>query len=268
MEESPLPTRGLPLMIRQYQQRKESGFSLIELIGVLAVLAILASLVAPNVIGRLKAAKRDAEEQNLGAIGRGVELYLRQNRTFPANLSALSPDYVPLPPSQLTTNTNGYDRYYYLQPNLSGFNNSTGISPGQLSDTRFLLISNLSRDETPSVTNDAEFESWWNTDEISTPNLKIHRGHVGHLFHLLSLSADGAGGSYSIHGTATNSAGGTLTLHTQYHITGTAVGLNEANTYTTPEIQFTLTNEAGYRFDPDCATGSKWRIIGSGCYSS
>ena len=255
-------------MIRQYQQDKEAGFSLIELIGVLAVLAILASLVAPNVIGRMNAAKRDAEEQNLEAIGRGIELYLRQNRTFPTNLSALSPDYVPLPPTQLTTNVNGYARYYYLQPNLLGFNNSTGISSGQLSDTRFLLISNLSRNENPTITNDAEFESWWNTNDLSAPNLKIHRGHVGHLFHLLSLSADGAGGSYSIHGTATNSAGGTLTLHTQYHLTGTAVGLNEANTYTTPEIQFTLTNEAGYRFDPDCATGSKWRIISSGCYSS
>ena len=130
-------------MIRQFQQGQEAGFSLVELIGVLAVLAILASLVAPNVIGRMKAAERDAEEQNLEAIGRGIELYLRQNRSFPTNLSALSPDYVPLPATQLTTNTNGYTRYYYLQPNLIGFNNSSGISSGQLSDTRFLLISKL-----------------------------------------------------------------------------------------------------------------------------
>ena len=125
----------------------------------------------------------------------------------------------------------------------------------------------MTQDAGPTITNDTEFEAWWNTDETSTPDLKIHRGHVGNLFHLLSLSADGAGSSYAIDGTATNSGGGTLALHTRYHITGTPVELDEVDTFATAETQFTMTAEAGYQFDPDCAGGSQWRVISSGCYA-
>lgn len=242
------------------------GFTLVELIGVIAVLAILASLVTPPLIGQLKAAKRDAEAHNLSAIAEGISVYLRQNKAFPGTLAALSPDYVPIPSGQLTANANGFARYYVVQPNVSGFTNATGLAPTQLADARFLLISDLSQNANPTITNDAQFETWWNTDETATPDLKIHRGHVGGLFHLLSLSADGVGGSYSIDGTATNSGGGTLALHVQYHLVGTSIGLDEAGTYSTPEVQFTLTGEAGYQFDPDCPAGSQWRVISSGCY--
>lgn len=243
------------------------GFTLVEMIGVLAIMSILAALVAPNVIGRIKSANRDVEVKNLEAIGKGVVLYLRQNKSFPPTLASLSPDYVPLPLTKLTANENTLPRYYFIHPNISGFNNATGLTASQLADARILLISNLSQDAAPTITNDTQFDAWWNTDETSTPDLKIYRGHVGNIFHLLSLSADGNGGSYSIDGTATDSGGGALSLHAGYHVTGTAIGLDEADTYATPEIQFNLTDEAGYQFDPDCVAGSKWRVISSGCYS-
>ncbi|MEC4680939.1 MAG: prepilin-type N-terminal cleavage/methylation domain-containing protein [Nitrospirota bacterium] len=243
------------------------GFTLVELIGVLAILAILASFITPNVINQLRSARRDAEDQQLANIAQGIELYLRQNRSFPANLAALSPDYVAASLGQLTNNPNGFLRYFFVQPNISGYTNAAGLAPTALADSRVLLITDLTQNANPTIIADADFETWWNTDETGTPDLKIHRGHVGHLFHLLSLSADGAGGSYAVDGTPINSGGGTLASQIRYHITGTTVALDEANTFGTAEIQFTMTAAAGYQFDPDCPLGSQWRVISSGCYA-
>ena len=243
------------------------GFTLVELIGVLAILAILASFITPNVMNQLRSARRDAEDHQLANIAQGIELFVRQNRSFPTNLAALSPDFVPTSTAQLTDNPNGFLRYYFVQPNISGYTNAAGLAPGALADSRFLLITNLEQNAAPTITTDAQFETWWNTDETGTPDLKIHRGHIGQLFHLLSLSADGAGGSYDIDGTSVNSGGGTLAAHIRYHVIGTPVGLDEANTFGTAETQFTMTAEAGYQFDPDCPGGSQWRVISSGCYA-
>ena len=244
-----------------------AGFTLVELIGVLAILAILASFITPNVINQLRSARRDAEDQQLTNIAQGIELFIRQTRSFPANLAALSPDYVAVSLGQLNSNANGFLRYFFVQPNIAGYDNTAGLAPAFLADSRFLLISNLNQNANPTITTDAEFETWWDTDETGTPDLKIHRGQVGDLFHLLSLSADGAGGSYTVDGTAVDSGGGTLAARTTYHISGTPVALDEASTFGTAETQFTLTMDAGYQFDPDCSAGSQWRVISSGCYA-
>jgi prepilin-type N-terminal cleavage/methylation domain-containing protein len=248
--------------------RSSQGFTLVELVGVLAIVAILASFIAPNVIDQLRSARRDAEDQQLANIAQGIELYLRQTRSFPASLAVLSPDYVPVSSGQLTNNANGFLRHYFVQPNISGYTNVAGLAPAALADSRVLLITNLTQNANPAITTVAEFETWWNTDETGTPDLKIHRGHVSHLFHLLSLSTDGAGGSYSIDvGPPINSGGFTLAAHTRYHITGTTVALDEADFFLTAEKQFVMTAEAGYQFDPDCTIGSQWRVISSGCYA-
>ncbi len=250
-----------------FRNGRNQGFTLVEMIGVLAILAILGSLIAPNVINQLRVAGRKAEDQQLHFIAEGIILYLRQNHAFPPNLAALSPDFIPVAIGQVTTNANGFSRYFFVQPNINGFTNATGLATTALGDARFLLITDLTQNANPSITNDAEFESWWDTDETGTPDLKIHRGHTGDLFQLLSLSSNGAGGAYAIDGTTTDSGGGTLAPHLRYHLTGTTVELDEADVFSVAETQFTLTTEAGYQFDPDCATGSQWRVISSGCYA-
>ena len=252
---------------QSFRLTSPSGFTLVEMIGVLAILAILASFITPNVINQLKAAKRDAEDEQLATIAKGVELYVRQTRSFPGTITVLSPDYVPIALGQLTTNPNGFLRYFFVQPNISGFANSTGLLTTALADARFILITHLGQNVNPSIITDADFETWWNTDETGTPDLKIHRGHVGHLFQLLSLSATGVGGSYAVDGVPTDSGSGTLVPHIRYHLMGTTIGLDEANNFSIPETQFTMTAEAGFQFDPDCTAGSKWRILSSGCYS-
>ena len=105
-----------------------SGFTLIEMIGVQAIIAILPSFMAPTAINQLAAVRRDSEDRQWATSARGIELFVRQTHSFPATLTALSPDYVAMALGQLTTNPNGFLRYYYVQPNISGFTNSTGLS--------------------------------------------------------------------------------------------------------------------------------------------
>ena len=204
----------------RYNRRNSPGFTLLEVIGVLAVMATLMAIIAPKVLDQIDRAMQDAEEQNLAAIGEGVELYLRKNFSWPPNLSDLSPDYVPFGNTLITTNDRGYPRYFVVHPDTDSYDNATGLTTSTLADARFLLISDVSTDASPTINNVTQFNNWWNTDTTTTPDLIIYRGQVGEHFHLLSISAVGAGGSYRISGTTTNSGGSTLTTHGNYHLAG------------------------------------------------
>ncbi|GJL63405.1 MAG: hypothetical protein NPIRA04_20590 [Nitrospirales bacterium] len=248
----------------------KSGFSLLEVIGVMAVIVILSSLLLPTVIHRLDAGAQNAEVENLASIAQAIELSLRENRAWPADLASLSPNYLAMNTNQIIQNKAGFPRYYVIHPNTSGFTNAAGLAPTDLDDARFLLISHLKTDAAPTITNAAEFDAWWNTDETTTPNLKIHRGSVANWFRLLDLSADVAGGSYRIDGVATNPGCGNLTTHSRYHLPGTMVGLDEAGTYSVSEVQFSQGSDIGYRFNCGLPTGSRWRkdpSQGPSCWS-
>ncbi len=245
----------------------KDGFTLIEMLGVLAVLAILGGLLAPQVVKHLDIAAQDEEEMYLEDIAQGVEMYLRENRTWPANLTTLSPDYVPIGNTQISQNERGFPRYFVVHPDMGSFNNATGIAGSALPDARFLLISNLGADANPTITNGTQFDTWWNTDTTTTPDVKIYRGHMGKMFHLVSVSAVGDGGSFQIDGTATSSGGGRISSQGNYHLVGTPIELDEADTFSAgnSELDFTLTSDAGYQFDPECTTGSQWNALGTTC---
>ncbi|MGE0472344.1 MAG: hypothetical protein AB7P17_01770, partial [Nitrospirales bacterium] len=145
------------------------------------------------------------------------------------------------------------------------FQNSTGLQAGNLPDARFLVISHLGQDAAVNIATPADFESWWTTDESTTPNLKIYRGHFASHFFSLGLNPQGNGGSFSIHGQAVHSNGGLLPTQTRFHLEGTEVGFDENNTYITPEVIFGLTTNTAYWFNPTCLATKRWNPLNPVC---
>ncbi|MCA9470679.1 MAG: hypothetical protein MRJ96_03685 [Nitrospirales bacterium] len=239
------------------------GFSFLEFIGVIAVIAILGAVISPAVINHLKAAVRDAEITTLQGIAQGIEVYLRETHAWPPDLASLSPDYLPTDILQLTRNDAGFPRYFFVHPDVRGLTNATGLSSNELDDAQYLLISSLIDDAAPTITNAAEFDAWWDTDETSTPDLKIHRGQVSDLYSLLTLEAPGARGAYRIEDVTTNwdCRAKPALIHTKYHLAGTMIALDEVSPYGTPEVQFSLMEDRSYRYDPCHAAGSRWRTM-------
>ncbi len=230
-------------------QPNECGFMLVGVIGLLLVFLVMGTVLMPNIMTSSSQETKDFEAQHLNAIAIGSENYLRSVLAWPVQLLDLTPGYVPFNSVQLVNNDSGYPRYFTVHPNTSGFTNAVGLSESALPDARFLLVSNVLQDAAPTITNATEFETWWGMDQTATPGLHIGRGNTGKLFQKLTLEGPCAGGSYEIDGIATNSAGATLATHTMYHLKGTTIGLDDANTYTgaSPEITLALNTDAGYR---------------------
>jgi len=244
----------------------QGGFSLIAVIGVLAVIAVGLSLVTPALVQIFDRRHQETERLQLERIADGIQTYLEQNKAFPPSLASLISDYVPFSAAQLTTNAHGFPRYYAAHPTMIGFNNSTGLSAAELVDARFLLLSNLTQDIAPTITTPAEFETWWTTNESLFPNLHLYRSNVGHLFYSLAITPLGNGASYFIStAPATDSGGGLLPTHNAFHLVGTMIGFDEEATYSLPEVQFALTANTAYWFDPPCSVTKQWNPLDPSC---
>ena len=63
--------------------KKERGFTLIEMIGVLAVIAILAAIVAPKIFDAIRDSKTDTLVTNLNSIRTSIVQYYKDTNTFP-----------------------------------------------------------------------------------------------------------------------------------------------------------------------------------------
>jgi type II secretory pathway pseudopilin PulG len=260
------PGRGLHSSDNRLAHFAQEGLSLIAVIGVLAVITIGLSLVTPALVHIWDRQHQETEGLQLHLIADGIHTYLEQNKAFPPSLASLAPDHVTFSAAQLTTNARGFPRYYAVHPAMVGLNNSTGLSAAELVDTRFLLITNLIQDAAPTITTPAEFETWWTTDESLIPNLHIHRGNVGHLFYSLAITPKGNGASFFIStAPATDSGGGLLPTHNAFHLVGTTIGFDEATTYSLPEVQFALTTNTAYWFNPFCLATKQWNPLDPPC---
>ncbi|MDR4486684.1 MAG: hypothetical protein R3B83_04045 [Nitrospirales bacterium] len=131
------------------------------MIGVLAIMAIVTGVVAPNIFQKIKTANQDAETPPTFChwTRRGVIRQAKSGFSEQFSDRSESPDYVSIAQSQLNTNASGFLRYLVLQPNTTGFSNSTGLATNQLGNARFLLITHLGQHANPAILTDANFES-------------------------------------------------------------------------------------------------------------
>ncbi len=261
-----MPHQGLNASHISLHGVRQGGFSLIVVIGILAVITIGLSLISPAFVKIADRRHQETERLQLRRIADGIQTYLEQNKAFPPSLSSLVPDYVPFSAAQVTTNAHGYPRYYAVHPTMAGFSNSLGLTPSEILDARFLLLSNLTQDAAPIITTPAEFETWWTMDESLIPNLHLHRSNVGNLFYSLTITPQGNGASFFINtAPAIDSGGGLLPTHNAFHLLGTMIGFDEDTTYSVPEVQFALTTNTAYWFDPLCSSAKQWNPLNPTC---
>ena len=98
--------------------RRDAGFSLLELMVVVVILSVLALVIVPRVIDRPDQARVARAQSDLAAIASAVNLYRLDNFNYPSTdegLEALVPKYI----GRLANDPWG-NSYLYLSPGLHG----------------------------------------------------------------------------------------------------------------------------------------------------
>jgi hypothetical protein len=173
-------------------------------------MAILASVVAENVVEKMKRSARDAELGNLGNFATAFTKCIQRDKTIltPTNWAVTISDELSLPLSKVRKTTSGAYRLFITDPAFTvGTNLSTPLpytqtvrgSP-QPANTRVLMVSSLAG-SLPSLTIDATaFNSIWGVgpDQIPTgwpsawgtygKEVKVQRVDLGYLFHRVVLN--------------------------------------------------------------------------------
>jgi general secretion pathway protein G len=109
---------------------KNKGFTLIELLIVVAIIGIIAGIAIPNFLGARTKARVTRAFADMRSIADALESYSMNNISYPADLNALTPDYITNLPNDPfgTADVPGY-RYY---------TNAAADAP----TTAWLLVSN------------------------------------------------------------------------------------------------------------------------------
>ena len=113
-------------------QRRQAGFTLIEIMVVVVILGILAALVVPQVMNRPDQAKVTVAKGDIKAIGAALDMYKLDNFSYPSTqqgLDALAQKPGGNPPPR-NWNADGYlkrvpkdpwgNDYQYLSPGTKG----------------------------------------------------------------------------------------------------------------------------------------------------
>ena len=111
--------------------RRQDGFTLIEIMVVVIIIGILAVIVAPNVIGRVDDARITAAKSDIATIEGALKMYRLDNFSYPQTQQGLEALIVaPNDPSIKNWNPDGYiarlpkdpwgNAYQYLNPGSHG----------------------------------------------------------------------------------------------------------------------------------------------------
>ena len=118
--------------MRNVPQKKNRGFTLIEIMVVIVILGILASLVVPKIMSRPDDARLIAARQDISSLTQALKLYRLDNQNYPTTEQGLAalvqkPNSPPIPNNwksggyvdRLPKDPWGND-FQYLNPGLKG----------------------------------------------------------------------------------------------------------------------------------------------------
>lgn len=113
------------------RNKRQSGFTLLEVMVVIAILGLMAAMIVPNVMGQSETAKVKLAKTDMAGIANSLDLYKLDNHQYPTTAQGLEA-LVQQPPNTPNWNPAGYlkrtptdpwgNEYTYISPGLNGNN--------------------------------------------------------------------------------------------------------------------------------------------------